>query len=80
MNCLAALHCRLTVQVWIITLNTEGFFDCLADRVPESGLAEAYNASQRKPVAVVLLIDLKYGFVYKSACIHVGTRGSSVPL
>ena len=51
-------------------MGIEGFFDCVNDRVAETRLAETYYASQREPVATVLLVDLKYGFVYNSAWVH----------
>ena len=67
------LQSKLTVQVWVIIMGIEGFFHCVNDRVAETRLAETYYASQREPVATVLLVDLKYGFVYNSAWVHSST-------
>ena len=61
---------KLTVEVWVIMIGGEGFFDCVNDRVAETKLAETYYAGQGDSVATVLLVDLKYGFVYESARVH----------
>lgn len=65
------VHCKLTVQVWAIMFRNKRLFDCANDGVSETGLAEADDAGQREPVVIILLVDLKYGFVYQSAWVHV---------
>lgn len=59
----ARMHGKLTVQVRAIMFHIKRFSDCVIDGISETGLAEAYDAGQREPVADVLLVELKYGFV-----------------